>query len=71
MGLLGKTLKGKSTIPGKMDNKKNIKERIILVSKEEFENNQQNQVIKLKHLKESILNEEKIYNLNKKKLMIS
>ena len=39
MGLLGKTLKGYSTIPGKNSEKKNIKEKIKVITKEEFDIN--------------------------------
>jgi hypothetical protein len=69
MGLLGKTLKGRSARPGGLPPKKNIKIRQIAKTQEEFD-----QLKKLAKMKKDILrskmeSEHKMVNFNKKKLL--
>ena len=69
MGLLGKTLKGRSTKPGAQGPARNIRERLIQRTPEEHEQEKENQKIKREHLRNQIFQEKKIYNINKKKLL--
>ena len=69
MGLLGKTLKGRSTKAGASGPARNIRERLIQRTPEEAEQEKENQKLKREHLKTNIYQEKKIYNINKKKLL--
>ena len=68
MGLLGKTLKGRSTTADAME-PKNARRREIIIAPENIENEKQNRVIKLANFKKQMVSEEKINNINKKKLL--
>lgn len=69
MGLLGKTLKGRTTRPGGIPPVKNIKIRQIAKTHDEF--NQLKELAKIKRdiLRTKIKNEHKFVNFNKKKLL--
>lgn len=69
MGLLGKTLKGRTTRPGGIPPVKNIKVRQIAKTHDEF--NQLKELAKTKRdiLRARIKNEHKFVNFNKKKLL--
>lgn len=69
MGLLGKTLKGRSTKPGASGPARNIHERLIQRTPEEHDADKENQIIKRNYLQTQISQEKKIYNINKKKLL--
>jgi hypothetical protein len=69
MGLLGKTLKGRSTIQSDSGPPRNLRIREVIVAPENVENEKKNRVIKLDNFKSQMMSEEKIYNINRKKLL--
>jgi hypothetical protein len=69
MGLLGKTLKGRSARPGGLPPKKNIKIRQIAKTQEEFDQLKKLAKMKKDILRSKIESEHKIVNFNKKKLL--
>ena len=69
MGLLGKTLKGRTAREGGLPAKKNIKIRQIAKTQEEFDNLKKLAKMKKDILRSKIENEHKIVNFNKKKLL--
>lgn len=69
MGLLGKTLKGRTAREGGLPPKKNIKVRQIAKTQEEFDNLKKLAKMKKDILRSKIESEHKIVNFNKKKLL--
>ena len=69
MGLLGKTLKGRTAREGGLPPKKNIKIRQIAKTQEEFDNLKKLAKMKKDILRSKIESEHKIVNFNKKKLL--
>lgn len=69
MGLLGKTLKGRSTVAADTGPPKNARIREIIVAPENVEAEKENRVLKLSNFKKQMLSEEKINNINRKKLL--
>ncbi|EGR27764.1 hypothetical protein IMG5_189650 [Ichthyophthirius multifiliis] len=69
MALLGKTLKGRSTRPGGLPQKRNIKYRQLAKNQEEFDQLKQLAKLKREGLKNRIKDEQKIVLFNKKKLL--
>lgn len=69
MGLLGKTLKGRSTIQADSGPPRNLRIREVIVAPENIEKEKENRVIKLDNFKSQMASEEKIYNINRKKLL--
>ncbi|EGR28425.1 hypothetical protein IMG5_175800 [Ichthyophthirius multifiliis] len=70
MGLLGKTLKGRTVRPGGFPPIRNIKWRKLTQSQEEYEQNLQLQKLQHEKLRNQILEEQKLIFLNKRKLHI-
>ncbi|KAL4428775.1 hypothetical protein ABPG74_001289 [Tetrahymena malaccensis] len=69
MALLGKTLKGRSTRPGGIPQKRNIKWRQLAKNQEEFDQLKQLAKMKREGLKARIKDEQKVVTFNKKKLI--
>ena len=69
MGLLGKTLKGRSTVAADTGPPRNTRIREVIVPPENVEAEKQNRVLKLDNFKKQMLSEEKINNINRKKLL--
>lgn len=69
MGLLGKTLKGRTAREGGLPPKKNLKIRQIAKTQEEFDNLKKLAKMKKDILRSKIANEQKIVQFNRKKLL--
>ena len=69
MGLLGKTLKGRTAREGGLPPKKNLKIRQIAKTQEEFDNLKKLAKMKKDILRSKISNEQKIVHFNRKKLL--
>lgn len=69
MGLLGKTLKGRSTITVDQGPPRNTRIREVIVQPEQIEKEKENRVIKLANFQKQMMSEEKINKINKKKLI--
>ena len=69
MGLLGKTLKGRSTVQADNGPARNLRIREVIVAPENIENEKKNRILKLENFKTQMVSEEKIYNINRKKLL--
>mgnify|MGYP002139488539 CR=1 FL=1 len=69
MGLLGKTLKGRTTQQEELGPARNIRVREIIISAPQHEADKKNKETKEEYFRKQIQSEEQIYNINKKKLL--
>lgn len=71
MGLLGKTLSNATTIPGSKEAKQNVREKTIILSKEEYQQRLFAEESKLKHLTEALKTEKEIHARSIQKVQIN
>lgn len=69
MVLLGKALKNRSTVATESGPARNVRLREVILAPAQYEIEKKNKELKEEHLKKQILQEEEIFNINKKKLL--
>ena len=71
MGLLGKTLKGRSTQAGEGDAQpaRNVRTREVILNQAQYEAEKAQRLLKESHFRQLVQEEERIYAINRKKLL--